>query len=110
MQALRRIEAGLADQRGRREILERDLAELKQHVAAPGCPATRRSRTSGRPGSNVHIHTRAVTADTALRLARSLGTSERFWLNLQAGYALEAQKDRLGNRLAKEVRVLAAAK
>ena len=33
-QALRRIEAGLADERGRREILERDLAELKQHVAA----------------------------------------------------------------------------
>jgi chromosome segregation ATPase len=32
-QALRRIEAGLADERGRREILERDLAELKQHVA-----------------------------------------------------------------------------
>ena len=32
-QALRRIEAGLADERGRREILERDLAELKRHVA-----------------------------------------------------------------------------
>ena len=32
--ALRRIEAGLADERGRREILERDLADLKQHVAA----------------------------------------------------------------------------
>jgi chromosome segregation ATPase len=33
-QALRRIEAGLADERGRREILERALAELKEHVAA----------------------------------------------------------------------------
>ena len=54
--------------------------------------------------------TRAVTADTALRLARYLGTSERFWLNLQARYELEVQKDRLGSRLAKEVRVLAAAK
>src|SRR5262245_26558981 len=32
-QALRRIEAGLADDRRRREILERDLAELKRHVA-----------------------------------------------------------------------------
>ena len=53
---------------------------------------------------------RAVTADTALRLARYLGTSERFWLNLQARYELEVQKDRLGNRLAKEVRVLAAAR
>ena len=33
-QALRRIEAGLTDERGRREILERALAELKQHVAS----------------------------------------------------------------------------
>jgi chromosome segregation ATPase len=33
-QALRRIEAGLAGESGRRAILERDLAELKQHVAA----------------------------------------------------------------------------
>jgi chromosome segregation ATPase len=32
--ALRRIEVGLADERGRREILERDLGELKQRVAA----------------------------------------------------------------------------
>jgi chromosome segregation ATPase len=32
-QTLRRIEAGLADDRRRREILERDLAELKRHVA-----------------------------------------------------------------------------
>lgn len=51
---------------------------------------------------------RAVTADTALRLARYLGTSERFWLNLQARYELELEKDRLGDRLEKEVRVLAA--
>jgi addiction module HigA family antidote len=49
---------------------------------------------------------RAVTADTALRLARHFGTSERFWLNLQARYDLEIEKDRLGDRLRREVRVL----
>ena len=53
---------------------------------------------------------RAVTADTALRLSRYLGTSERFWLNLQARHDLETEKDRLGKRLTKEVRVLAAAR
>ena len=53
---------------------------------------------------------RAVTADTALRLARYLGTSERFWLNLQARHDLEIGRDRLGGRLQKEVRVLAAAR
>jgi addiction module HigA family antidote len=46
---------------------------------------------------------RAITADTALRLARYFGTSERFWLNLQARYDLEVEKDRLGKRLEKEV-------
>ena len=50
---------------------------------------------------------RAVTADTALRLARHFGTSERFWLNLQTGYDIEVEKDRLGDRLDREVRVLA---
>jgi addiction module HigA family antidote len=53
---------------------------------------------------------RAVTADTALRLSRYFGTSERFWLNLQAHYDLELQKDRLGNRLNKEVPVIAQAR
>ncbi|HLT89298.1 MAG TPA: HigA family addiction module antitoxin [Woeseiaceae bacterium] len=46
---------------------------------------------------------RSITADTALRLARYFGTSERFWLNLQARYDLEVEKDRLGDRLEKEV-------
>ena len=52
---------------------------------------------------------RVVTADTALRLARYFGTSERFWLNLQARYDLEVEKDRLGDRLIREVEVLADA-
>ena len=46
---------------------------------------------------------RAVTAGTALRLARYFGTSDRFWLNLQARHDLETEKDRLGARLRKEV-------
>ena len=46
---------------------------------------------------------RSITADTALRLARYFSTSERFWLNLQTGYDLEVEKDRLGKRLESEV-------
>ena len=46
---------------------------------------------------------RAVTADTALRLARYFGTSARFWLNLQAQYDLDVQSDLLGDRLEREV-------
>jgi addiction module HigA family antidote len=46
---------------------------------------------------------RAVTADTALRLARYFGTSARFWLNLQAQHDLDVQSDLLGDRLDREV-------
>lgn len=42
---------------------------------------------------------RGITADTALRLARYFGTSERFWLNLQSRYALEIERDRLAGTL-----------
>ena len=49
---------------------------------------------------------RSITADTALRLARYFGLSERFWLNLQSRYDLEVEKDKLDLRLEKEVRVL----
>lgn len=48
---------------------------------------------------------RAISADTALRLSRYFGTSERFWLNLQARYDLEVEKDRLGKRLKREVAI-----
>ena len=49
---------------------------------------------------------RAISADTALRLARYFGTSERFWMNLQTRYDMEHQKDILGDRLQSEVVVL----
>ena len=52
---------------------------------------------------------RAITADTALRLSRYFGTSERFWLNLQIRYDLEVQKAELGDRLEQGVKKLAQA-
>ena len=52
---------------------------------------------------------RATSPDTALRLSRYFGLSERFWMNLQARYDLEMEKDRLKDRLEKEVRVYTAA-
>ena len=52
---------------------------------------------------------RSVSADTALRLGRFFGTSELFWLNLQATYDLDVERDRLGSRLAREVRAYAQA-
>ena len=51
---------------------------------------------------------RAITADTALRLARYLGTSAEFWMNLQTKYELRKTKDERAARIAAEVRPLAA--
>src|SRR3990170_1326309 len=52
---------------------------------------------------------RSITPNTALRLSRYFGLSERFWINLQARYNLETEKDKLDDRLNKEVHVYAAA-
>ncbi|NBV03521.1 MAG: addiction module antidote protein, HigA family [Acidimicrobiia bacterium] len=39
---------------------------------------------------------RGISADTALRLARFFGTSDRLWLNLQSRFDLEVERDQLG--------------
>lgn len=50
---------------------------------------------------------RAVTADTALRLAKAFGTSEQFWMGLQADYDLEEARSAAGDDLRKVRRVAA---
>src|SRR5215475_8828658 len=60
------------------------------------------ARSIGVPARRINeiVHgQRRISADTALRLARFFGTSERFWLNLQSRYDLELEKDRLGDAL-----------
>ena len=52
---------------------------------------------------------RAITADTAMRLARYLGTSAEVWLKLQARYDLEVAEEQIGERIKQEVQVLKAA-
>jgi len=52
---------------------------------------------------------RAISADTALRLSRYFGMSDRFWINLQSRYDIEMEKDLLADRLDREVRPHAAA-
>jgi len=52
---------------------------------------------------------RAITPDTALRLARYFGTSERFWLGLQLDYDLEEAQRAIGDVVQKEVDPIAPA-
>ena len=85
------------------EILEKEFLEpleLTQYRVAKDIKVPARR-------INEIVHgTRAISADTALRLARYFGTSEEFWLNLQMHYDLEVERDRLGPRLKREVAVL----
>ncbi len=49
---------------------------------------------------------RSISPETALRLSRYLGLSDRFWLNLQSRCDLEIEKRPIGRRLRREVKVL----
>jgi antitoxin HigA-1 len=83
---------------------------LEEFLEPMGISQYRISKDIGVPPRRINeiVHgKRAVSADTALRLARYFGTSDRFWLNLQTRYDLEIEKDRLGDRLEREVAPLA---
>lgn len=57
---------------------------------------------------NEIVHgTRSITPDTALRLSKYFGLSERYWLNIQTRYDLDVEKTLLKDRLDQEVRVYA---
>ena len=59
--------------------------------------------------NEIALGKRRITADTALRFARYFGMSPQFWLGLQVDYDLDVAKDKLGDRLEREVRVIASA-
>lgn len=51
---------------------------------------------------------RAITIDSALRLSRALGVDDRFWVNIQADYDLEIERDRHGDEIDKIEPLLAS--
>ena len=86
---------------------------LKEEFLEPmGISQYRLSKDIGVPPRRINeiVHgKRAISPDTALRLARYFGMTETFWSNLQAHYDLEVQRDLLGDQLEKEVSVYAKA-
>ncbi len=78
------------------EILSEELAEL-------GLSANGLARALDAPPGRIAAilrGRRAVSADTALRLARFFGTSPQVWRNLQAGYELRKAEIRAGGKIA----------
>ena len=81
---------------------------LEEFLLPLGLTQYRLAKSLAVPARRINeiVHgTRGVSADTALRLARFFGTSDRFWLNIQTAYDLDIERDRLGGRLEREVPV-----
>jgi hypothetical protein len=101
---LRRRSAGRSDA----TIVSRTSAGPLRSVRDRPTQVGRRDR-SATPAVNEIVHrTRRISADSALRLARNFGTTERFWMNLQGHYDLEIVRDRLAGAL-DQIRPLASA-
>lgn len=86
------------------EILAEELAEI-------GFSANAFARALAVPANRITEilnGKRAVSADTALRLARYFGTSAKFWLNLQQSYELAVAERSVGKTIAQNVRPRAA--
>jgi len=77
---------------------------LEEFLTPLGISQNRLARAMDVPPRRINeiVHgKRAITADTALRLARALGTSEQFWMGVQADYDLEEARISFGNKLNK---------
>ena len=82
---------------------------LEDFIKPLGLTQYRVAKDIGIPALRINQIThgqRAVTADTALRLARYLGTSPDVWLGLQAQYDLEIAQAKIAKRIEREVKVL----
>jgi addiction module HigA family antidote len=83
---------------------------LEEFLAPLGISQNALARATGVPPRRINeivLAKRGISADTAVRLARALGTSERFWLGLQADYDLEEARRALGKRLEQIERIAA---
>ena len=85
---------------------------LEEFLKPMGISQNRLAREISVPPRRINeivLHKRAISPDTALRLARYFGTSERFWLGLQVDFDLEAVRNQLSDRLDREVKPIASA-
>ncbi len=83
---------------------------LEEFLTPLGISQNALARAAGVPPRRINeivLGKRSVTADSAIRLAAALGTSERFWLGLQADYDLEQARRALGAQARKIERIAA---
>jgi addiction module HigA family antidote len=77
------------------EHLAKELQALDMSAAELG----RKMKVPTNRVTQIMNGTRAVTGDTALRLAHFFGTSAEFWMNLQSHYDLRLAKKKFGKSI-----------
>ena len=85
------------------------LEEFLAPMALSQNRLARELRVPPRRINEIVLGKRAITADTALRLARYFGTTEKFWLGLQMDFEFEKARLELGERLTREIAPRSAA-
>ena len=83
------------------------LEEFLEPLGVSQYRAAKEMRVPARRINEIVHGKRSVTADTALRLAQLFGTTAEFWLNLQAHYDLEQQRELTGDEIRRTVRKIA---
>jgi addiction module HigA family antidote len=77
--------------------------EFLRPMGISGCRLAEALKVPANRITSIVNESRAVTADTALRLARYLGTTPEFWMNLQKTYELRVAERKVGGRVRREV-------
>jgi addiction module HigA family antidote len=83
---------------------------MEEFLKPMGISQNKIARAIGVPPRRINeivLEKRSISADTALRLAQYFGTSAKFWMGLQSDYDLDITKEKVGQRIQKEVRVYA---
>jgi addiction module HigA family antidote len=83
---------------------------LNEFLKPMGISQNKLARSIGVPPRRINeivLEKRSISADTALRLAQYFGTSAKFWMGLQSDFDLDITKDKVGQRIQKEVSVYA---
>jgi addiction module HigA family antidote len=79
------------------------LADILKEAGLSSNALALRLRVPANRISAIVLGKRAITAETALRLARYFGTSAQFWMNLQSKYDLDVAEDTVAQTISKEV-------
>ena len=79
---------------------------LEEYLKPMGISQNQLARAMRVPSNRIYgivLGRRGISAETALRLAKALGTTAQLWMNLQCTYDLEMAREQLEAKIEREV-------